>query len=49
METFVNGIFSRMKKKMKYTALHESPMVRGPPKKRARKSRKLLPARWAEL
>ncbi len=43
-EKFVHSIFSGTNKKMKYTALQESPMVR-PPKKRVRRIRKLSPMR----
>ena len=41
----MRSLFSRTNKKMRYMALHQSPKVQGPPKKRARKSRKLSSAR----
>jgi hypothetical protein len=47
-ETFVHGIFTGTNEKMRYTASLESPAVR-PPKKRVRRSRKLLPTRQLYL
>jgi hypothetical protein len=45
-ETFVRGVFIGTTEKMRYKGLHKSPTNSGrPPKKRARKGRKLSPTR----